>query len=380
MLLSLLVACGTSEPEAPPAEPAPAAVQTVAYDPDNPESCRPCHTAVVQEWVESMHANAHHDNDPIHAGMRELRMANEGPEIAAKCALCHEPRSPDDVDAPAGKVGVSCSACHLADEVHLDRGPGAKALVYGTTMRGALGLGEGASPVHPTGPVAPHIADGQTLCLACHDATKNPAGIAACTTGPEHRASEDGESCVSCHMPRIEGPSGPISVRESHRSHHFHGPHDAWYGADASFLAESLDLSAAFVGNRVEVTLKNLADHGFPTGFPGRMAWVAAKGRSASGEVVWTSGEPTPDTLMNKVYVNAEGQPVPPPMATELKVDRRLTANEARTFTFSVPAEVVEVEASVAMRLLPPGLAEKLELTEALEGQARTVRVVTATR
>lgn len=375
-MLLFLTACFAP---APPASPPKPALPDVVIDVDDPDTCEPCHANVVGEWKQSMHAHAHHDRDPVYAAMRTMRMAKEGEQLAGQCAQCHDPRSPGDLDTTAAKAGVSCAACHLADAIHPDRGPGAKALAFGETMHGPHDLAPDASPVHPTGSAPAHMKDGQTLCLACHSATKNPQGVAACTTGPEHAEAPDADSCVSCHMPRVEGPTGVAADRPDHASHRFRGPHEAWAG-DPSFLAGGLELAATLSGDQLEVTLKNLAGHGFPTGFPGRMVMVTAEGADADGESVWSSGPPTPQTLMNKVYVDAEGNPVAPPYAAELKADRRLKPDEQRTFVFTVPPEVASAEARVVMRLLPPPMAEKIGLGGTPEAEPRTIATVTATR
>jgi len=379
MVLIALVACSSApEPEAEP--DATLALEEAVIDVDSPETCRICHAEVYDEWAQSMHAHAHHDKDPVHAGMRRMRMEKQGDAVAEQCASCHTPRAPDDVESAIAKTGVSCSGCHLVQEIHRDRGPGAKAFVYGQVMRGPYDLDNGTSPAHPVGEAPTFVTDGETLCLACHDATKNPAGVPACTTGPEHRAVEGSQTCVSCHMPRVEGPAGAVTPhRPSHASHRFHGPHDAWNG-DPSFLAGGLGLRATLEGTRLTVTLENKVDHGFPTGFPGRMVVVAARGLDAGGEEVWTSGPPTPETVLNKVYVDAEGQPVPPPFAVKLEADRRLGARETRAFTFEVPPAVVTAEARVVMRLLPPPMAQRIGLADAPEGQPRTLTSVRVAR
>lgn len=367
LLLVALFACGSPEPEASPAPVEAAKAAPVAsFDPDDPTSCAPCHGQVVSEWQTSMHSQAHHDRDPIYGAMRTLRMAKQGEAVGGKCLTCHTPRAPEAPDSAAAQAGVSCATCHAAAEVHADRGPGAKALVFDDTVfRSARDVAPGASPVHGTGPAAPHLADGRTMCLACHDATTTPADQPACTTGPEHEALAGDGTCVSCHMPRVDGPSGAVSGRADHPSHAFLGPHQAWSG-DASFLASAVDLTVALEGRTATVTLTNQAGHAFPTGFPGRMAVLVVKGLDAGGATVWSNvpeqGLPEPAFLLNKVYVDADGKPVAAPFAKELKADRRLVPGEVRPVTVEVPAGVVAVEAELVFRLLPPPLAKALKV------------------
>ena len=357
-----------------------------SIDLDNEAMCGSCHATVVAEWQRSMHSQAHHDKDPIYGAMRALRMEKQGEAMGQRCMTCHNPRAPDAPDSAAGKAGVSCAACHAVESVDLSAGHGYKAFTYAEgSLYGPHDLPPAASPVHGVGDAPSHMTDGSTLCLACHSATETPAGVAACTTGPEHASMEGAADCVTCHMPRIEGPSGPVSARSDHASHEFFGPHHAWNHDDVDFLASAVSLSADLSGATATITLSNQAAHSFPTGFPGRMAVVVVKGLDAGGEVVWKNFEAdpmseSPQSVLNKVYVNAEGAPVPAPFSESLKRDNRLTAGETRELVYTVPMTASSVEASLVFRLLPPPLAEALGISEAPEAAPRVILTAGANR
>lgn len=355
MFLLLLLACGQapSVAPAPPATPSPASI-----DVDDPETCAACHGAVVEEWNTSMHARAHHDRDPIYGGMRALRMKKEGDAIAGACANCHNPRSPDATDTPAALAGVSCATCHAA--VAVGEGKGAKALTFDTqTLRGPHDLAAGASPVHGTGPSSPLLTDGTSICLACHDATSTPAGLAACTTGPEYAKGGSTASCTSCHMP----------TRGDHASHAFLGPHTA--GDDGvAFLASAIELELTRSGDTLNISLHNTAGHAVPTGFPGRMWSIEVHGTDVDGKP-WRA-EPSPERMLRKVYVDEQGKPTPAPFASTLLHDTRLKPGERRALTMQLPKGVQGVEVSVQARLLPGALAKKLGVT-GIEAEAREV-------
>lgn len=375
--IAFVAACGTATTPAPDVV-APEPVAASAIDLDDPATCAPCHGAVVEDWKTSMHSQAHHANDPIYGAMRELRMAKQGSAVGDKCLVCHTPRAPEAPLSPAATKGVSCATCHASAEIHLDKGPGAKAITFDdTVLRSARDVAPGASPVHGTGPAAPHLADGVTMCRACHDATMTPSGAPACTTGPEFTEVGDDMTCVGCHMPQVEGSSGAVSQRPTHASHAFLGPHHAWRG-EPGFLGQSVGLQVGRDGSVVNIGLQNKTGHAFPTGFPGRLAALVVEGRDAKGEVVWrptmtAEGTPDPASLFRKVYVDAEGKPVPAPFAKELKVDTRLTPNETRLWSFVAPDGVVTVDAKVVFRLLPPPLAEALGLADDPVAEPRVV-------
>jgi hypothetical protein len=365
-----------------------ASVKQPAIDIEDPTSCKGCHGVIYREWTESMHSRAHHEEDPIYGAMRAFRMEKQGEHIASSCARCHNPRSPKAPDAAAGRAGVSCAACHNVAEVHVEEGKvGVETITWdgGGVMRSSRDLEPGASPVHGTGEALSAMQDGETLCLSCHNATKTPRGVAACTTGPEFREHGGEQTCVSCHMPEVEGAAGAVGRQERHASHQFLGPHRAWYQDDPSFLESGLDVSAAFVGDALEVTLVNQSAHGFPSGFPGRLVIVKVVGEDAKGGAVWKNVTDMPmaehpDSMLNKVYHDAEGEPVPAAFSVKLARDNRLKPDETRTITYAIPANVRAVQVSVVYRLLPPKLAKVLGLAEREEATPRVIGTARARR
>jgi hypothetical protein len=371
-----LIACRTAPAPTPPAvEPVVAAV--AALDVDDPASCAPCHGAVVEEWNASMHASAHHDADPIYGAMRALRIERQGAKVGDACPACHNPRSPDAPDAPAGRVGVSCAACHAVAEVHRERGLGSAALTFDpSTFRGARDLAPGASPAHGTGPASAALADGVTVCLVCHEATTTPTGEAACTTGPEHRADAGAPSCVSCHMPEVDRPSGAVSSRPTHRAHTFAGPHQAWRGDD-TVLTSATDLRVSRVGDTASVTITNRSGHAFPTGYPGRLAVISVHGRDAAGAVVFTSAPDLPGATMGKVYVDADGRPVAAPFSVRLASDTRLQPGEQRVIDVPLLPGVATIEAELWFWLIPPPAAASLGLSASPLAEPRVARRAT---
>ncbi|MEM9696716.1 MAG: multiheme c-type cytochrome [Myxococcota bacterium] len=377
---------GCDREETPAAELVPsgtAAQSQLKVDPDDPTSCRPCHAEVVSEWEQSMHSRSHEHRDPIFAGLRKLRIKVEGKEIARKCAGCHYPRDAAMTEPAVARKGVACASCHLVREIHRNRGPGARALVWSAGEMAGPHDGS-ASPVHGTHNPR-FMEDGAELCLTCHNATKNPHRVAACSTGPEWEAGR-GDACVSCHMPLVPGAAGRASSsRKTHRSHAFPGPHRAWYQDDPSFLAQAVKLDVQLDLDAVVVVVKNLTKHAFPSGFPGRMVTFVAVGRDATGHSVWSSAPrsavvDTPAAVLRKVYVDAAGEPVPAPFATELKEDTRLKTGETRRIRLeAVPAQVQTVEVTMFFYLLPPPLAKKIGV-EGIEAQPKPVLTVTAQR
>lgn len=355
-------------------------------DADDPDSCAACHTAIVGEWRESMHSRAHQANDPVYAAMRTLRLGKEGPELAPKCSNCHHPRDVADAESKVAKAGVSCATCHNLAEVHAGK-KGGEALARGADklMRGSHDIAADTSPVHGTGPALPAIADGKTLCLACHAEERNKAGVPTCTTGVEMADAKDTRTCVSCHMPEVKAPNGPVSPRATHLSHAFLGPHRAWLQNDPALLREAVAMTGRFDGERVLISLENKSAHGFPSGFPARMAMIVVRGLDAGGAEVFRNikGDPMadhPEAVLNKVYLDADGAPTLAAYGVKLARDNRLKPGERREIAAVVPSSVKRVEATLKFWLVAPTAAKKLGVDQAPEAKPVEALKVTVER
>lgn len=341
-------------------------------DPDDPQACAACHGAIVAEYVESMHSRAHHAADPIYGALRSFRLGKEGPQLSAACARCHTPRDLAQAESAVAKTGVGCATCHNLAAVELSAAArGVEALRFEAPgmLRGPHDVPAGKAVVHGTGPAQPALADGKTVCLACHGEERNAQGVATCSTGIEH--GDDERTCTSCHMPQVAAPSGIASVRTTHRSHAFVGVHRAWQSGDLSWLAEHLTVSGRFEPQRLVAVIDHRASHSFPTGFPARLAMLAMTGFDASGARVWSNFDKDPlkehpEAVFGKAYVDAEGKPTLAPYAAALARDHRVQGLEKRELAIPVPASVVRVELELRLWLVAPPAAQKLGLTGSL--------------
>jgi hypothetical protein len=380
-LLAALLGCApknvtASSSVSPPVAAEPPPIDAgLAIDMEDPMSCFGCHPAVVAEWQQSMHSHAHHDADPLYAAMRTFRLAREGAGLSAKCASCHNPRAVENPDAPAGRAGVSCATCHNLAQVHAGRNGAAALERPGDGMlRGSHDLDGGLTPAHPTGPRLEALADGTTVCLACHAEERNKAGVPTCSTGMEHASVKDAASCTSCHMPEVAAPNGPQTTRTTHRSHIFAGPHRAWYQKDSALLESGVAVSGRFEKDRLLVSLKNQTSHAFPTGFPARMAVVVLRGLDRKGAEVWrnVTSQPMkehPEAVLNMVYAGADGGTVLAPYGVRVARDTRLTPQETRELAVAVPKQVTQVEVSVKFWLIAPPAAAVLGVAELAEAK-----------
>lgn len=343
-LAALLFSACHERPKAPRDAGAPQTTTAGLPDLEDPESCRPCHQNVLEEWSESAHAQA--ATDPIFLGVKKLRAKREA-DLERKCAACHSPRS----------KGVTCFACHGPMSIDLRRGRGARAMTFSKdrTLYGPLASDLSEGLVHKSAR-APHIEDGRTLCFACHSDLSNPSGVPLCQTVTEWRGARTDRTCVDCHMGQSDGPSGAASSRKVHTSHLFGGPRRLWSQTSTAIAARGMvEIDGSLSGRTLELSLKNKTGHAFPSGFPGRQATVEV----SSG--IWRHV-----FVLGKKHVDAQGKPTIAAYAAKIASDTRLLPMEQRAVQIRVPQRTKQVRVRLTLRLLPLALAGKIGLEGAL--------------
>ena len=255
------------------------------------------------------------------AGSDENRLAADG----VSCALCHQ------IDHEGLGTKESFTGGFVVKPAPADGAP-----IFGPfeVDRGRARLMHSATGVTPT--QANHIQE-SALCATCHTLYTDALGPRGEIIGsmPEqvpylewlHSAYRQERSCQSCHMPEVSSPSPVASVlgepRPGLSRHTFVGGNafmlrmlnryradlgvEALPGElDANARATMLQLqsstatisaaaSRASDGTLVlDVAVRNLTGHKFPTAYPSRRSWLHVSVRDGGGRVVFESGAVQP--------------------------------------------------------------------------------------
>jgi len=238
--LALLVAMGGTLMllDKQPAVELPTAPGTVGMRLAGPTSCLPCHSDVVEEWRQSMHAAAFTDPQVRAPGQADNFRKQE-------CIPCHAPRPLFEHGIAEGSRtlarverradGVDCLSCHgVGDGVAATR----------------AGLTGACRPVFRA-----ELATHQQ-CYSCHNQhnTHDEWIVSPAAAG--------NQDCQSCHMPRVTRAAPEVGAPRAGRSHRFLGGRDKAYMLDGLSLEHSIDRDAG----ELVVRLTNVfAGHNLPT-------------------------------------------------------------------------------------------------------------------
>lgn len=325
------------------------------------KECSVCHEDIYNEWKGSFHSKSSAAIDKAHAGVYRAyskALEQSGKESNYHCGSCHAPMSSNLKELISGEErlddkdwtqneGVGCTFCHRIETVvHMSRFN-----QYRISKDNAFGVSYSAHNA-PHQVVESSIFVSEEICLGCHSHYVNSNGVPICAM------KEEGvENCLNCHMQRVEGGRAKGSKSTTHLSHKMSGGHNV------DILREAVTMDSSLKDRDgktfLEVTLRNVIKHSFPSSNPMRMAYIKVKVLDKNGQVTWTNFTKNPmedkDAVFFKAFKNEDEIGVPSWNATDIAFDTRLKAKEVRKLSYPINnSEEGRVIIELVYRLFPP--------------------------
>ena len=343
--------------------------------------CKTCHEEIYSQWKGSMHANSTALKDPIHGELYKTVIGNpEKEDVKQKgkypvCLQCHAPVAAKDgkTNLTAMEVyneGVNCVSCHTISRFKgTEKAEGGLRLgveAYEFSDTSLQGPGTNHTNLNWQHPIFentanPEVFKTNAVCMGCHDQRKNSNKVPLCQTGDEIATSEGSNNCLSCHMPVVNGKAD----------------HSLLGGHSAKMVSKGLLMTMAVVkkDETLEVTIKlsNQLPHKFPTGAPFRNVYVKLTGYDEQGQKIWSSSQSHPVKDDKKAMLmyslgDKEGNPAPPPKATQVLSDTRLKPHETRELNYSlVKGKIGKLRAVAYYDLLLPAMKNKFPKAEDID-------------
>lgn len=334
--------------------------------------CASCHSDIVAQWAESMHAHA--VSSPVTQAQTNqvaLFTLNDqtAPDPALFCNNCHAPvgallsgsatlpfQLSNQAATQAANEGVSCSTCHQFTGVPVSGGGGLASIFQEDMQPGRTFFGVLQSPVanaYHQSLDAAYAQDPSSLCQSCHNVNYDLDGDGRIVKGVDlilqttydeyiqYRSDGGFDTCVTCHMPSTGSSRAAESAellfqqdvaappREVH-DHSFVGvdypldkvsESDPQRDARLALLRQAAQFeidprSIQFEGRtlRFSVNVTNIGvGHNLPTGFAfARQMWFEIQVRDQRNSLLFDSGvlAGDADDLCDAATMDDVGNPV----------------------------------------------------------------------
>jgi hypothetical protein len=223
-----------------------------------------CHREIAEEWLTSLHSRAFRDAHFV----TEIEKVPEA-EREGKCFTCHAPeavRTKGLGQTPGFRtdmreVGVDCMVCHTNP----------KGKIHAPFRSGASPHDVEVDPQHKT----------EALCASCHEAFGTVSEFRQ--TG----FAKEGQTCSTCHMPRVERPVARGGKPKMVARHIWLG------GNNPEMLKKAVKLEAGVTPDgTVTAKISNIgAGHKFPTGIEYHQAALVVTVTDATGKEIFSKTE-----------------------------------------------------------------------------------------
>jgi DNA-directed RNA polymerase subunit RPC12/RpoP len=338
-------------------------------------TCKKCHPTIYAEYQNSMHQKASIYKDAVHKAVWDKHPAK--PKNNYKCAKCH---TPSDHDLISGKKKlsdneiqqkepISCQACHTIKSIEkhakanknvftdkkkyffsADQAKkGTKVVFKEENSFFGMVKKKVGSPYHDIDYANETYYNGD-MCMGCHSHKQNGKGFVICDLEVEQKDSK--ETCISCHMPQVQGT---LANQVHTATHAYHGA--SLHSTTPKELSKYVKLSLDKKANGFEVVIKNEATHTlFPQPLRLNQLRVSIE---RDGKTIKLKTE-----SFAKI-IGTNGKPAMPWLADAVIGDTSIKAHETRKVPYDETlqkGDTVIVEFGYYM--VNPKAAKKLEITD----------------
>jgi len=187
-------------------------------------------------------------------------------------------------------------------------------------------------------------------CMGCHSHKQNSKNFVVCDL--EVKQGDSKESCVSCHLPQVQGS---LANQKESATHAFHG--QSIHNNTPALLSKYIKLSLDKNANGFNVNIKNEATH---TLFPQPLRLNQLK---VSIERDGKSIDLKTESFAR--VIGTDGKPSMPWLADAIISDTSIKAHETRTVKYTdVLKEGDVVVVKFGYYVVNPKAAKKLEITD----------------
>ncbi len=350
--------------------------------------CKACHTTIYNEFQSSLHVKASIHNDAIHKAIWDKHPLKA--KAKYKCAKCHSPSDLKLLDElKKGKEAlpqknsiqlkepISCKYCHQIKDVSNHAKSNTNMMnnkpktLYSARVNDKdnsnveykeksswFGMFKETtgSPFHNIDFTNENFYSGKT-CTGCHSHKQNSHKLIICDM-KIGEANITKDTCISCHMPQVQGSFANSKDTNTHAYHGFTGVLHK-----PQMLSKFVEFGFINVSNGFEISIKNSASHNL-------LLHPLRVGELQVSIIRDNKEEKLKSVKFMRILSDDNGTATMPWLATKVFKDNHIKAGEERKIVFKhsiQKGDIVEVRLghyTVNPKVAPKlGLEDKKDLT-----------------
>ncbi|SHO81328.1 hypothetical protein MNB_SV-15-894 [hydrothermal vent metagenome] len=345
------------------------------------QACKSCHATIYKEFQNSPHLKASIYNDAIHKAIWDKHPYKAKGKY--KCAKCHTPSDLKLMDKlKKGEEAlpqknsiqtnepISCKYCHQIKDVAIHQKVNENIMsdkpktLYSARVNqkdnsdveykeksswfGLIKETTG-SPYHNIDFTNKNFYSGKT-CTGCHSHKQNSHKLAVCDMEiGKHNITK--ETCISCHMPQVQGSFVKSKDAKTHAYHGFIG-----VANKPQMLSKFVEFGFEKSSNGFKIIIKNSANHSL-------LLHPLRLGELQVSVIRDNKEEKLKNVHFIRVLADANGTATMPWLATQVLKDNHIKAGESRKIEFKYALKSGDaIEVKLGHYTVNPKVAPKLGL------------------